>query len=454
VSTAPLDRAAIPRQAAALLQQGQAQEAEVLFRALLATSPDDFDGLHGLGIIRAQQGASEEAIALIGAALARNPASPHAHNNLANVLQAADRHAEAIGHYRRALALKPDYVEAHRNFASALRALNRHRAAIARYRRAIAFQPDDAEAHLNAALSLLVLGDLAAGFREYEWRWRHRGGGFEPRRHAAPRWLGEGETDGRTLLLHAEQGLGDTLQFARYVPLLARRGARLVLEVQRELTPLLAPLPGVVACGAPGEALPAADYHSPLMSLPLACATRLQTIPAAVPYLAAPEAARARWRRRLGGGGGPLIGLVWAGSPRHRNDRNRSIPLAALGRLLSLPGLRFVSLQKELRAGDAALLERHPKLARIGEELTDFAETAAVVAELDLVITVDTALAHLAGALGRKVWILLPFAPDWRWLLGRADSPWYPTARLFRQPAIGDWASVVTALAAALRRLS
>ncbi|MGO8921223.1 MAG: tetratricopeptide repeat protein [Stellaceae bacterium] len=442
------------QQAIALLQRGRWSEAEPLFRALLVEDPDDFDGLHGLGIIRAQQGMPDEAIALISAALERDAASPHAHNNLANALQMRGRHAHAIEHYERALALKPDYVEAHRNLAAALRALNRHAAAIARFEQAIALQPDDAEAHLNAALAHLALGDFAVGWREYEWRWRHGGGGFQKPAFAQPRWLGEGDLAGRTMLLYAEQGLGDTLQFARYVPLLAERGARIVLEVQDGVRALLSRLPGVVACCAQGEALPPFDYHSPLLSLPLALGTRLETIPAEVPYLAPPAATVARWRSRLRGTRGFKVGVVWAGSATHCNDRNRSVPLELLRGLLSGPGVRFLSLQKELRAGDAALLRSLAGLRLLGEELEDFTDTAAVISLLDLVITVDTAVAHLAGALGKKVWILLPFSPDWRWLLAREDSPWYPSARLFRQPATGDWASVLARVATALRQLA
>lgn len=440
------------QQAMTLLQQGNWSEAEPLYRTLLATDPGDFDALHGLGILRAQQGMLDEAIALIGAALARDPASPHAHNNLANALQMRGRHSEAIALYEQALVLKPDYIDAHRNLAAALRALNRHQAAIARYEQAIALQPDDAEAHLNAALTHLALGDFAVGWREYEWRWRHAGGGFRQPVYAQPRWLGEGDLNGRTILLYAEQGMGDTLQFARYVPLLAKRGARIVLEVQAGVTALLSRLPGIIACCVQGEALPPFDYHSPLLSLPLALRTNLETIPAEMPYLAAPPAKVGHWRRRLSSMRGLKVGLVWAGSTTHRNDRNRSVPLATLRGLLGTPGVRFLSLQKELRAGDAALLETLGGMKLLGGDLADFTDTAAVISLLDLVITVDTAVAHLAGALGKEVWILLPFSPDWRWLLARKDSPWYPTARLFRQPRTGDWAGVLTQVAMALQQ--
>jgi hypothetical protein len=264
-----------------------------------------------------------------------------------------------------------------------------------------------------------------------------------------PLWLGDAPLEGKTILLRAEQGLGDTIQFARYVGLVAERGARIILEVQPELVTLLQDLTGVSAVLPLGAALPRFDCHCPLPSLPLAFGTALATIPATVPYLAAPA----------GPASVPLpegfrVGLTWAGNAQHLNDRNRSIPLARLAPLFDLDGIGFVALQKGLREGEAALLGRLPKVTDAARAMTDFAATASVVAELDLVITVDTSMAHLAGALGKEVWILLPVSPDFRWLLGRSDSPWYPTARLFRQSAPGDWDAVVAEVRGALAKRS
>jgi hypothetical protein len=237
--------------------------------------------------------------------------------------------------------------------------------------------------------------------------------------------------------------LGDTIQFARYAPLIARTGAKVVLEVQKELKALLAKLEGVAAVHGRGEPLPAFDVQSPLASLPLAFKTQLATVPAHIPYLRAGAESIAKWRPRLEALPSPRIALAWAGRASHANDRNRSIPLSALLPLLSVPDVSFVAVQRDLRGDDAALLAQWPRVVQLGEELADFADTAAVLALADLVISVDTSVAHLAAAMGRPTWILLPFQPDWRWTLDRDSSPWYPAARLFRQPAPGDWDSVI-----------
>jgi hypothetical protein len=243
--------------------------------------------------------------------------------------------------------------------------------------------------------------------------------------------------------------MGCTLQFIRYLPMVARQAAEVVVEVQRPLVPLLKNLAGAAAVCARGDPLPPFDRHCPLLSLPLALATTVESIPAAVPYVSAPPADISRWRDRIAAGDAMSVGLAWAGNKGHSNDYNRSLPLARLIPLLRLSGLHFVSLQKELREGDARILDSM-KVARLGESVENFAETAAIVSQLDLVITIDTAVAHLAGALARPVWILLPFSADWRWFLDREDSPFYPTARLFRQRAIDDWDGVVARVSAAL----
>jgi hypothetical protein len=255
---------------------------------------------------------------------------------------------------------------------------------------------------------------------------------------------------GKTILLHAEQGIGDTLQFVRYVPLVVQLGARVVLVVQRPLVYLLAGLEGVATLCGQGDPLPEFDCHCPLVSLPLAFGTTVDTIPAPVPYLAPAPGKVLQWRSLIDRHQSPLIGLAWSGSREHKNDRNRSIPLQYLLPLLKIPDFTFFALQKELRDGDAMLIEHAPRIMTLGEKLNDFTDTAAIISLLDLVITVDTAVAHLAGAMGKPVWILLPFSADWRWMRERHDSPWYPTARLFRQPAIGDWASVVSEVQGAL----
>ncbi len=296
-----------------------------------------------------------------------------------------------------------------------------------------------------------MCGDLAGGFADFEARWTGSDTQAGPRALAAPQWTGAQALEGRTILLHAEQGLGDAIQFARYVPWVAQRGARVVREAHAGLAPLLAQLPGVSLTLARGDPLPAFDLHCPLMSLALAFGTTLATIPRDVPYLRAPQAHRARWRERLGPRRSPRVGLAWSGSTTLRNDRNRSIALARLDALRHLP-IELFSLQREVREADAPALSRDPPITHFGDELVDFRDTAALAEAMDLVISVDTAIAHLAGALGRTAWVLLPWSPDWRWLLQRDDSPWYPSLRLWRQPRAGDWESVIERLASELAR--
>jgi hypothetical protein len=332
-------------------------------------------------------------------------------------------------------------VEALTNLGTAFQAKNDLPAALANYRQAIALRPALPQAHFNEAVCLLLAGEMREGWQKYEYRWQCEQRKFK-RSFTPPLWLGADSLTGKTLLVYPEQGLGDTLQFVRYVPLLAARGATVLLEVQPRLHTLMNSLPGAKAVYARGEVLPDFDVHCPLLSLPLAFSTTLNDIPASVPYLQAPADKVAHWRERLGSSHAPRIGVVWSGGPYHKTDHLRSIPLEQFKAVLD-PNIRFFSLQKEVKEPDAVILAATPEITPLGEQIADFADTAAIIANLDLVISVDTAVAHLAGALGKPTWILLPFAPDWRWLLGRDDSPWYPSARLFRQTTPGDWDSVL-----------
>jgi hypothetical protein len=300
----------------------------------------------------------------------------------------------------------------------------------------------------------LRLGQFTQGWGDYESRWQQRSWAPQRRDFSAPLWLGQQPLVGRTVLLHAEQGFGDTLQFVRYAKRVADLGATVLLEAQAPLKPLLSGGEGIAQIFARGEPLPRFDLHCPLMSLPLAFGTALDTITADIPYVRAPADRLAHWRARLGAPRSLRVGIVWAGSAVHKNNHNRSIALDRFGSLLSVPDIEFVSLQNELGAQDAAALGRQANVISLGGELRDFADTAAIVSLLDLVISADTAMVHVAGALGRPVWVLLPFTPDFRWLLGREDSPWYPTARLFRQPRFGDWASVLARVREALGQLA
>ena len=382
----------------------------------------------------------EEALAAYDRAIALKPDYAEAHNNRGNAALEMNRMNEALACYDRALTLKPDYADALVNRGTALRHLGRTEQALASFDFAIALAPNLPAAHWNKALGYLAVGDFARGWPGYEWRWKGATD-LKPRNFRQPQWRGE-DLSVKTVLLHGEQGFGDSIQFVRYVPAVAARGGRVVLEIPDDLRPLVASMPGIAALARRGDALPPFDVHCPLMSLPLAFGTTLETIPAAVPYLHAPPERVAAWRTRLSTLNAPRVGLVWSGKPSHKNDHNRSIPLALLAPLLAQPGISFVSLQKDYRESDSAALIRTP-LARLDRALADFADTAGVIAALDLVIAVDTATAHLAGAMGKPLWLLLPAVGDWRWLQGRNDSPWYPTARLFRQRDIGDWPSVI-----------
>ncbi len=425
------------------------EESLASFERALRLKPGHAEAFYNRGNALLELRRPEEALASFEQALRLRPDYAEAHNSRGVALQDLQREEESLASFESALRLAPDYVEALANQGSALHALGRPQEALACYGQALRLQPELADAHWNGSLSRLLLGDFAAGWQQYEWRWKTEAFTSPQRNFAQPLWLGQGSLAGKTILLHAEQGLGDTIQFCRYAQRVAAAGATVLLEAQAALKPLLAGLEGVERILAQGEPLPAFDCHCPLMSLPLAFATGLDTIPAEIPYLRADPARVRAWQARLGGAALPRVGLAWSGGAAYKNDRRRSIPLAGFDRLASCRA-QFISLQKELREADRLVLERRADIAHYGGELADFAETAALVANLDLVIAVDTAVAHLAGALGKPVWLLLPANPDWRWLLGRGDSPWYPSMRLFRQAKLGDWESVIAQVAAAL----
>ena len=410
----------------------------------LRLDPENAELRNRRGVALLELGRTGEALADFERALAADPEHLDVLGNRGNALFKLNRPAEAIEAYDRAIARKPDNAALLTNRAIALRRLDRPHEALMSAARAIAAKPDFASAHFVEASVRLALGDFAAGWRGYEWRW---GGALagQQRKFAAPLWLGAESLAGKTILLHAEQGFGDTLQFVRYAPLLSARGARVVLEVQPQLVRLLCGMSGVERVLARKAPLPEFDFHCPLLSLPLALRTELATIPAGVPYLAPPAEAIAAWRGRLPERR-PRIGLVWSGERAHDNDLNRSMRLTTLAPLFNIPDIQFVSLQHDVREHDARFLQGRPDMVQIGQTFADFADTAAAVAELDAVIAVDTAVAHLAGALGKPLLLLLPFAADFRWLRGRDDSPWYPTARLFRQRQFDDWSGAVEAL--------
>jgi Tfp pilus assembly protein PilF len=399
----------------------------------------------------------DEALASYDRALALRPDYAEAHYNRGNALHVLRRFEEALASYDRARALRPDYAEAVANCGATLHDLKRYDEALASYGRAQALRPDFADAHYNEAMCRLLLGDFERGWQKHEWRWQTAQLKNAKRNFPQPSWLGSDAIGGKIIFLHAEQGLGDTVQFCRYAPLVAQRGAHVILEVQKPLRELMSTLPGVMQIVSKGDPLPAFDLHCPLLSLPLALATRLETIPSAIPYLSARESKTRVWHERLGKHAKPRIGLVWAGNPRkelpgaNRIDSQRSIAFDQLAPLLQLAGCDFYSLQK----GDDAVQQLRTSSLRHAvtdwtDELHDFSDTAALIENLDLVISVDTSVAHLAGALGKPFWLLNRYNTCWRWLADRDDSPWYPTARLFRQDATREWDPVIVRVAAAL----
>ena len=398
-------------------------------------------------------GLLDTAIAAYDRAIELKPDYAHAYCNRGTVQQSLGLAAAALASYDCAIALDEGDAMAHFNRALLLQDGDRWDEALAGYDRAVAIDPGYADAQYNRALARLYCGDFERGWEGYEWRWRNaqRLAIGEVRHFAAPLWLGDATLTGRRILLYGEGGLGDTLQFCRYARLCAALGATVILEVQAALVDLLGTLEGVSEIVAAGAPLPRIDYQCPLMSLPFAFKTTLATIPSSTRYIAADPARTARWQSMLGSRSRPRIGLVWSGNPNNTIDQRRSVRLADW--LPHLPRkYQFFSLQKSIRPCDREALDGSSLIASFDEDSLDFDDTAAVCECMDLVISVDTSLAHLSGALGSPVWILLPFHPDWRWLRSGDTSPWYPTARLYRQRTAGDWTDVFERVAAALDR--
>ncbi len=470
-----LDTTHIFQRAVDAFRAGQLAETEQLCRQIVAVKPDHFDAAHVLAVAQAAQGKLDLALASYDRALALRPDSFEALSNRGTCLERLGRFEEALASYERALSLRPDFVDALYNRGNVLRALGRHTEALASYDRALALRPAHADAlnnrgqvlrelmryddalksydaavavapqhvmaHCNAAALRLLMGDFRRGWADYEWRWKKASVVRFDRHFPQPLWRGEAIAS-KTILIHSEQGLGDTIQFCRYVPQVAARGARVIFEVEPPLLGLMSAFSGVAQAVAKGSALPAFDVHCPLLSLPLAFGTTLATIPAETAYLRAPALQSIQWHARLAEKRRPLVGMVWAGNPRHERDSERSIALDALLPLLDAEA-SFVSLQKDVRPDDAAVLRERGDILQASDELKDFSDTAGLVSALDLVISVDTSVAHLAAALGKPTWILLTHVPDFRWLLDRDDSPWYPTVRLFRQDATRRWDGVI-----------
>jgi Tfp pilus assembly protein PilF len=455
-----------------------------------APESNDFNALFALATGAAANRDFERAIQLYDQAIAANPSSAEAYYKRANALKDLGRLEVALQSYDKAIERKPDYAYAycnrgfvqhrlglltealssydnaialaptdalaHYNRALLLQECSRWDEALASYDQAIAINPGFAEAQYNRALTLLLVGRLQQGWQAFEWRWANaqRLGIGELRAFEQPLWLGEQSLAGKRLLIHSEQGLGDALQFCRYAKLSAARGAIVIMEAQQPLLGVLSGLEGVSELIPKGHPLPPFDYHCPLVSLPLAFKTTLDTIPAPMRYLRSEESKIAQWRKRLGERNRPRIGLTWSGNPNNPVDARRSMALADW--LPHLPSqFQYFRLQTQIRAADRVALESTDRIFSFNEfdsGTLDFTDTAALCECMDLVISVDTSLAHCSGALGRPTWVLLPFLPDWRWLLDRSDSPWYPTMKLYRQKSPGDWNEVLARVATDLRR--
>ena len=436
-----------------LIDQGKTDEAEACFRQAVQLRPNYVEAYNNLGMTLHDQGKSAEAEACYRQALALKPDYAEALSNLGLALKNQGELEEAVACCRRAIEILPNFSQAYDNLGIALQNLRRLDEAMTAYNKALEINPDSAMAHWNRGLLRLLMGQFEQGWPEYEWRWQTRNPLAVQRSFSQPAWDGQPNPDA-TILLHSEQGLGDTIQFVRYASLVKSRVGRVILECQPPLARLLANCPGVDQLIARGTELPAFDAYAPLLSVPRLLGTTIENIPADVPYLSAAADLVEQWRERIGQYGGFRVGISWQGTPTYSADRFRSIPLAQFAPLSEVAGVRLISLQKGVGAEQLAGIGDRFAVIDLTSELDEasgpFMDTAALMQSLDLVITSDTAVAHLAGALGVPVWVALPFVPDWRWLLDRDDSPWYPTMRLFRQTARGDWAGVFQAIQAAL----
>ena len=435
----------------ALKELGRLDEAKEVYEQVIAIKPDNALAHCSRGVILWKQGSLDAALSAYEHAIRENPDYAEAYSNRGLVLRDLDRLEEALVAHEQAIRLKPDYAAAHSNRGTVLLDLGRLKDAMAACEHAIELKPDYAVAHYNLALLLLLAGDFNKGWREHEWRWEAMEIPAPGHEFHQPQWDGSPLT-GKTILLSAEQGFGDVIQFIRYVRLLAKAGCRIIVKCQKELLQVLSDLPGIDYLVNLADPTPDFDVYAPLMSLPCILGTTLETIPNDCPYLSSPGLST-DVRDQLGlTDTNKNIGIVWAGNPDHKNDRNRSVELEMFHPLLSVPGVNLFSLQVGDRVVDLEMNEDMREITNTSPFISSFYDTASIIKHLDLIISVDTSVVHLAGALGIPTWVLLPYVPDWRWLLDREDSPWYPNMRLFRQPSRGDWKSVFKQIDVTLRK--
>jgi tetratricopeptide (TPR) repeat protein len=429
------------------------EEALVQLDRGLALTPGDANLLNNRGLALHQLRRNAEALICFEQAVTADPNHADAWANRATVLNAMGRHDEELAGLDRTLAINPAHALAQHNRGMALLKLGRPEEALVDLERACALGPQAPHLRLSLSAVRLLLGDFAGGFRDFESRWDTAPLNLMKPPTNRKLWLGKTPLEGKTILLHCEQGFGDALQFVRYAPLVAARGARVILRLPSPLMELMGRMQGIAQLVAEGEPLPAHDLHCPLMSLPLAFGTTLETIPADIPYLHADPSRVAEWKARLGPASRPRIGLVWTGRQQPPINYVRDMALQHVLPLFEVEA-DFISLQKDIPEADRPRYDQLQNLSRHGESLKDFADTAALMENLDLLITVDTSVAHLAGALGKPVWVMNRFDTCWRWLRHRSDSPWYPSLRLFRQPTLGDWNGVVRDVRQALLQRS
>ena len=423
-----------------LQERRQLEEAMKNYQLALELKPEYAEAHNNLGSVLRDLDQSMEAATSYQTALALKPNYAEAHCNLGNVLRHLGNPETAIANYNKALRLRPDYAEAHNGLGAALREIGKLEEADASYRRAIALQPDFPEAHTNLGMLQLLQGNYLNGWTHYDWRKKIKEYQFRSRDYKEPLWDGT-QLEGRTIFIHPEQGLGDFFQFVRYVPMVVSMGAKVVLEAPAQTVPLLKDTRIANTVVSNDSDLPPFDYHIPLMDLPRLLDSTLETLPSKTPYLCLSKKLQQKWEKQFGRRENFRVGIVWASNPKNRKLLQKSIDLALFQPLVQIPGIQIYSLQVDKKG--EALARFGDKIIDLAPRLTDFSETAGAVSQLDLVVSVDTSVAHLVGALGRPVWTLIPFVGDWRWLLDREDSPWYPSMRLFRQPKRDDWTTVI-----------
>jgi FKBP-type peptidyl-prolyl cis-trans isomerase 2 len=440
------------KQGVAAQDKGLYDDAINSYRETIRLNPNHAGAFFNLGVALQEKGHVDHAIIHYEIAIGLNQNFTEAHYNLGIAFKDKGQTDEAVDCFQRALQLNPNHAGAYYNFGGILVSRGKYEEAMQCYRKALELKPDYAEAEWNIALINLLQGKFGEGWKGYEWRWQLKGVAVT-RTFSQPLWDGSDIT-GSSLLLYAEQGFGDTIQFIRYAPLVARQGAKVIIECQKELTALLQSVEGIQKVVAYGESLPNFDVQCPLLSLPMIFGTTIENIPARIPYVTANANSVQQWTDKILKNASKLnVGLVWSGDPDNSKIRDKSFPLDTFLPLTNIDNISFYSLQKGNSAKEVINPSGGMRVIDYTEEIADFSDTAALIQSLDLIISIDTAVAHLAGALGKPVWTLLPFAPDWRWLLEREDSPWYPTMRLFRQPSPGDWESVIVRVKEALKAL-